>query len=158
MKASGTKQVRQVFSLGDIVLLAALLALGIVFMIMGKSLFGLGIAIVVCWACMIPFWKHGYRIEGRQGMFRLEEIVAPRSCKDAILAYLDGSSDILDCHTRAAGGAIVEIYTDRSGTILARYWEYADDSSGKDYDLHEITPARKTRLEQIEVKDKSRPK
>ena len=152
MKASGAKQVRQVFSLGDIVLLAALLALGIVFMVMGKSLFGLGIAIVLCWACMIPFWKHGYRIDGQPGVFRLKEILASRSCKDAILAYLAGSSDTLQCNTKVAGGAIVEIYTARSGKILARYWDYADASAGKDYDLHEITPAQKTCLEQLEGK------
>lgn len=144
--------VKRVFCFNDIVILAVILAAGLVFLFMGRIWLGIGITLLLCWLCMLPFFRHGYRIEGRQGLFRQKEIYASSCSKAAILAYLDGSNGALEYNTKLGSGAIVEVYTSRDGTILARYWDYADENAGIYYDFYTITSEQKEHLEQIEPK------
>lgn len=151
------KTVRQVYSLSDIALLCGILVVGLVCSFFIKGLAGLGYTILFCWVMMVPFWHHGYRIAGKEGVFSQKEILVPRECKDEILAFLEGSADMLEHSPRMNGGALVNVYTRRKdGLILAQYFEYADYASGKEYELYEITPTQMMRLEEIEVQSKKK--
>ena len=143
------KTVRQVYTLSDLALLAGILAVGLFgFFIPGLS--GLGYTLLLCLILMIPFWKHGFRIAGQEGVFSQKEILVPRECKDQILNFLDGQTDKLDLHPAMDGGALVNIYTrQKDQLILARYFDYADFAAGKEYDLHEISQEKKSRLEEM---------
>ena len=155
--ATNDQTVRQVYSLSDLVLLAGILALGLLFSFMVPGLSGLGYTLLLCLILMVPFWMHGYRITGQEGVFSQKEILVPRECKDKILDFLDGHVDKLAPNPAMNGGALVQIYTRRKdGLILARYFDYADYAAGKEYDLHEISQQKKSHLEEME--DKSRKK
>ena len=148
------KTVRQVYKLSDLALLSVILAIGVVFcLIDGWSV--LGYVVILSLGCMIPFWRHGYRIAGQEGLFTLKEILVSRDCKDEILAFLDGASDKLEHNPRVNGGALVNVYTRRKdGFVLAQYFDYADYAAGKEYELHQIAPTQLTRLEEIDAQSK----
>ena len=149
------KTVRQVYSLSDIALLAGILVVGLVCSFFIKGLAGLGYTILLCWVMMLPFWHHGYRIDGQDGVFSQKEILVARECKDEILALLDGTTDVLEHKPRMNGGALVNIYTrGKDGLVLARYFDYADFAAGKEYPLFEITPEKKRLIEEIETQSK----
>ena len=155
--AKHNKTIRQVYSLSDIALLAGILVVGLVCSFFIKGLAGLGYTILLCWVMMLPFWHHGYRIAGQDGVFSQKEILVARECKDEILAFLDGSSDVLEHNPRMNGGALVNIYTrGKDGLILARYFDYADYVAGKEYELHEITSAQLERLMIIGAQSKKK--
>ena len=153
--AQKDKTVRQVYSMSDIALLTGILVVGLVCSFFIKGLAGLGYTILLCWVMMVPFWHHGYRISGKEGMFSLKEILVARECKDEILAFLGGSSEKLEHNPRMNGGALVNVYTRRKdGRILAQYFDYADYAAGKEYELHQITPTQLTRLVEIDAQSK----
>ena len=153
--AQKEKTVRQVYSMSDIAFLAGTLVVGVILSFFVPILAGLGYTILFCWICTIPFWLHGYRIAGEEGMFTLKEILVARECKDEILAFLDGSSEKLEHNPRMNGGALVNVYTRRKdGRILAQYFDYADYAAGKEYELHQITPTQFTRLVEIDAQSK----
>ena len=108
----------------------------------------LGVIILLCGAMMLPFYRHGYRLEGRKGLFRLLEIALSRDNKADILAYLEGSLETVDLHSPQPGGALVEVYY-RKGEDrrFARYFDYADFSQGIEYPLHEVTREQVSTLE-----------
>ena len=153
--AKNDKTVRQVYTLSDIALLAGMLVVGLVCSFFIKGLSGLGYTLLLCWILMLPFWHHGYRIAGQEGVFSRKEILVARECKDEILAFLDGSADVLEHNPRMNGGAIVNIYTrGKDGSILAGYFDYADFAVGKEYPLYEISPEKKRLIEEIETRSK----
>ena len=155
--AKRDKYVRQVYSLSDIALLAGILAVGLVCSFFIRGLVGLGYIFLLCWVMMIPFWHHGYRIAGREGVFSLKEILVARECKDGILAFLDGSADVLEYNPRMDGGALVNVYTrGKDGLILAGYFDYSDFVAGKEYPLYEISPEKKRQIEEIEAQSKQK--
>lgn len=149
------KTVRQVYCLSDLALLAGMLAAGLVFSFLVPGISGLGYTILLCWLMMVPFWHHGYRIAGQEGVFRLREITAARECKDGIIAYLKGRSETLEYSPWQKGGALVDVYIrKRDGLMLARYFDYADFAAGKEYDLHPIKPEQLARLKEIDTQGK----
>ena len=153
--AKNDKTVRQVYTLSDIALLAGMLVVGLVCSFFIKGLSGLGYTLLLCWILMLPFWHHGYRIAGQEGVFSRKEILVARECKDEILAFLDGSSDVLEHNPRMNGGALVNVYTrGKDGLILAGYFDYADFAVGKEYPLYEISPEKKRLIEEIETRSK----
>ena len=150
--AKNDKTVRQVYSLSDIALLAGILVVGLVCCFFIRGMAGLGYILLLCWVMMVPFWHHGYRIAGREGVFSLKEILVARECKDDILAFLDGTADVLEHNPRMNGGALVNVYTrGKDGLILAGYFDYADFIAGKEYPLYEISPEKKLMIEAIET-------
>ena len=153
---SKVKTVRQVFTLPDIVLLAAIAALGVAIILFGKDWSGAGYLILLCLLSMVPFWRHGFRINGQRGEFKEEEILVARECKDSILSFLEGESDSLEHRPRQEGGALVEVFTGKGGKIFARYFDYADFAKGKEYELHEISPEKKERLKEIDAQSKKK--
>ena len=147
--AKQDKAVRQVYGLSDLALLAGILAVGLIISLFVPILAGLGYTLLACLVLMIPFWKHGYRIAGEEGVFSQKELLVPRECKDQILAFLEGRSENLDLKSTMNGGALVNVYTRRKdGLILAAYFDYADFAVGKEYDLHKLSPEQLTRLEE----------
>ena len=148
------RQVRKAFLPTDIAVLAVILAAGCAcFFFKGWS--GIGIIILLCWALLIPFYIHGYRLRGQKGLFRLKEIPLSRENKDEILAFLDGKTQTLDLHPWQQGGVLVDVYTRKSdGLMLARYFDYGDFVNGIEYPLREITPGQVALLESFAVVSK----
>ena len=145
MKEQGIKQV---FLLSDIAVLLAVFIPGIICLFLGEGGNGAGVSIILCGLMMVPFYHHGYKLEGRKGVFRKKDILMPRECKDEVLAFLDGSSDELKLHPTMKGGAIVDIYYQKNDPgAIARYFEYSEFASGTEYTLQEITPDQMKILE-----------
>ena len=142
------KRIRKVFLLKDIAVLAAMSAAGAACLFIGEGWSGAGVLIFLCVLMMLPFCRHGYRIEDRKGVFHGREILLARENRDEILAWLDGTADRLDLHPRVPGGALVEIYIrKKDGLTLARYFDYNDFINGTEYPLHEITAEQVACLE-----------
>ena len=144
------KTVRQVYTLPDLALLTGILAVGVVFIMMGEGWNGAGCLVLLGLVLLLPFWRHGYRIAGQKGLFALKEILVARECRDEILAFLDGSADSLEHRPVVDGGALVDLYVrKKDGLALARYFEYADSVAGLEYELHALPPEKVRRLEEI---------
>lgn len=142
------KNVRQVYLLSDLVVLLAMLVPGVVCLLLGENWSLAGVILLLCAALMLPFYHHGFKLEGRKGVFRMKEVTVPRECKEDILAFLDGQSDSLDMHPVVQGGALVEVlYRKGAEGALARYFDYAEYASGTEYPFREITPEQMKKLE-----------
>ena len=141
-------QVKKTFLPQDIAVLAVVFAAGAACFLLGEGWGALGVIILLCGAMMLPFYRHGYRLEGRKGLFRLQEIALSRDNKADILAYLEGSLETVDLHSPQPGGALVEVYY-RKGEDrrFARYFDYADFAQGIEYPLHEVTREQVSTLE-----------
>ena len=69
-----------------------------------------------------------------------------KGTREEILAFLDGQSDTLDLHPRMNGGAVVDIYYRKNEAVArARYFDYAEFSSGTEYPLRAI-PVQKMKV------------
>ena len=148
-------QVKKTFLPQDIAVLAAVLAAGAACFLLGEGWDGLGVIIILCWAMMVPFYHHGYRIEGHKGLFRLREISLSRENKDEILAFLDGKVEDIDLHPWAKGGALVDVYWRKKDNFrIARYFDYADFMNGINYPLREVSERQVSRLESFALDKK----
>ena len=142
------KQVKKTFLLQDIAVLAVVLAAGTACFLMGEGWNGLGAVILFCWVMMLPFYHHGYLLQGQKGVFRLKEISLSRENRDEILAFLEGKTDSLDLHPWQKGGALVDVYfRKKDGFMMARYFDYADFLDGVEYPLQEISAEQVSILE-----------
>jgi hypothetical protein len=142
------KQVKKTFLPQDVAVLAAVFAAGAACFLLGEGWGELGVIIILCGAMMLPFYHHGYKLDGQKGMFRLKEISLSRENRDEILAYLDGKTDSLDLHSWQKGGALVDVYWRKSdGFMMARYFDYADFLNGVEYPLTEVSPQQISVLE-----------
>lgn len=120
-------QVKKTFLPQDIAVLAVIFAAGAACFLLGEGWGGLGVVILLCGAMMLPFYRHGYRLEDRKGLYRLQEISLSRDNKAEILAYLEGKLETLDLHSPQPGGALVEVYYRKDEDLrLARFFDYAD--------------------------------
>ena len=142
------KQVRKTFLPQDIAVLTAIFAAGAACFLLGEGWGVLGIVIIMCGAMMLPFYHHGYRLEGQKGLFRLKELSMSRENKDEILAFLDGTTEDIDLHHLVKGGALVDVYWRKSdGFMMARYFDYAEFMNGINYPLREVSGRQVARLE-----------
>ena len=149
------QQVRKTFLPQDLAVLAVVFAAGAACFLLGEGWGGLGATIILCGAMMVPFYHHGYRLEGRKGLYRLKEISLSRENKAEILAYLEGSVDTVNLQSWQPGGALVDVYY-RKGEdrCFARYFDYADFERGIEYPLCEITQHQVATLESFAVDKK----
>ena len=149
------QQVKKTFLPQDIVALTVICAAGAACSLLGEGWGGLGATIILCGAMMVPFYHHGYRLEGQKGLFRLKEISLSRENKNDILAYLKGSIDTVDLHSWQPGGALVDVYY-RKGEDrgFARYFDYVDFSHGIEYPLYEVTMRQVSTLESFAIDKK----
>lgn len=135
MKKQGVKQA---FLLSDIIILLAIFAVSVALFFAGPGWKGVGILLIFCVLIFIPFFRHGYRLEGQSGFFKMKEVPVSREDKEAVLAYLDGKDAKPAMKAPVQnGGALVEIYY-RQGEAFARYFDYVEFNAGKEYPLVKI--------------------
>lgn len=141
-------QVKSIFLLKDIIILAVIFTVGIACCFFGDVWKGLGIIIILCGAMTVPFYHHGYKLEGQKGHFELKEILIPKDNKNEIIDFLDGKTDILELNSWQTGGALVDVYYRKSdGYMMARYFDYADHMNGIEHPLREITTQQLKQLD-----------
>lgn len=104
------KQVKKVHSLSDILISVAILAFGILFTFVIPSLNWLGISLLITAAFMLPFYRTGYVIDSRKGVFRKKEILLPSECREQIKDYIEGNAASLDIDPFKKGGLLLEWY------------------------------------------------
>ena len=127
---------KQVFLWTDWLILGILVAAGVLVTVLGGSWTAFGVCWIACVLAFAPFLRHGYKLEGQTGMFRLEEILVPRECQTQIIAFLNGDTDELSVQPAVHGGALVRLFRRKSdGTTLAQYFDYAQHLAGSDYPL-----------------------
>ncbi len=149
------KQVKEAFLGGDVAVLAGVFAVGVVCLFLGDGWNGVGVILLLCGAMMVPFYHHGYRLEGRRGLFRRKEILLSRENKDEILSFLEGETASLDLHPIQKGGALVDVYYQKGdSSMMARYFDYQDFIKDVQYPLHEISPAMVSTLESFAIDKK----
>lgn len=149
------QQVKETFLPRDIAVLAVVFAAGAACLPLGEGMGGVGVIIILCGVMMVPFYHHGYRLEGQKGTFLLKELSMSRENKDEILAYLDGKVTDIDLHPRLKGGALVDVYRRKSdGFMMARYFDYADFVKGTQYPLREVSAEQVSVLESFSADNK----
>ena len=127
---------KQVFLWTDWLILGILVAAGVLVAVLGGSWTAFGVCWIACVLAFAPFLRHGYKLEGQTGVFRLEEILVPRECQTQIIAFLNGDTDELSVQPAVHGGALVRLFRRKSdGTTLAQYFDYAQHLAGSDYPL-----------------------
>jgi len=125
---------KQVFLWTDWLILGILVAAGVLVAVLGGSWTAFGVCWIACVLAFAPFFRHGYKLEGQSGVFRLEEILVPRECQTQILAFLNGDTDELSVRPAVHGGALVRLFRRKSdGATLAQYFDYAQHLAGTDY-------------------------
>lgn len=122
------KQVKKVHCLSDILISAAILAFGIMFTFVIASWRWLGISLLIIAAFMLPFYRTGYVIDSRKGIFRKKEILLPHECMEQIKDYVEGNSASLDIDPFKNGGLLLEWYfkKDRSQQF-GQLYDYEGD-------------------------------
>lgn len=125
---------KQVFLWTDWPILGILVAAGVLVAVLGGSWTAFGVCWIACVLAFAPFLRHGYKLEGQTGVFRLEEVLVPRECQTQILAFLNGDTDELSVQPAVQGGALVRLFRRKSdGTTLAQYFDYAQHLAGTEY-------------------------
>ena len=143
--------IKQVFLYWDLLILAGILAIGIFLCFLKGGWGAIGFIVIASDVFMAPFVRHGYKIEGHPGTFRLEEVPVPRECENQILSYLDDESLGLDVRPVVFGGAIVNVYHNkRHNTLLAQYFEYTQLLNGVEYPMVNITQHQLETLRKIQ--------
>lgn len=135
-----TKNIRKTFLWSDIVILLAILAIGVVLLLLGSGWKELGYVVIACDVCMIPFCLHGYKIAGESGVFHEKSISVSRDDQEAILAFLKGENNILDIHANEQGGALISIYYQKEKDVFyAQYYDYVQIMEGVKFPLLKIS-------------------
>lgn len=125
---------KQVFLWTDWLIIGILVAAGVLVAVLGGSWTAFGVCWIACVLAFAPFLRHGYKLEGQSGVFRLEEILVPRECQTQILAFLNGDTDELSVQPAVHGGALVRLFRRKSdGATLAQYFDYAQHLAGSEY-------------------------
>ena len=125
---------KQVFLWTDWLILGILVAAGVFVTVLGGSWTAFGVCWIACVLAFAPFFRHGYKLEGQTGVFRLEEVLVPRECQTQIIAFLNGDTDELSVQPAVHGGALVRLFRRKSdGTTLAQYFDYAQHLAGTEY-------------------------
>ena len=125
---------KQVFLWTDWLILGILVAAGVLVTVLGSSWTAFGVCWIACVLAFAPFFRHGYKLEGQTGVFRLEEVLVPHECQTQIIAFLNGDIDELSVQPAVHGGALVRLFRRKSdGTVLAQYFDYAQHLAGTEY-------------------------
>lgn len=142
--------VKKAFLATDILVIAAVVAVGCVLLPFGPGWREFGYIIIACGLVMAPLYLHGYTIEGHSGIFHLEEIPVSRDSKEAVLAFLNGETDELAINPSEPGGALISLYTRKNGgEILAQYFDYTNVMAGNDTPVFAITAAQYEQLKKL---------
>lgn len=143
---------KQVFLWTDWLILGILIASGVFFIALGGSWTSFGVCWIASVLALAPFLRHGYKLNGQTGVFRLEEVLVPRECQKQILAFLNGETDNIDVHPAVHGGALVQLFRRKSdGTILAQYFDYAQHLAGTEYPFVPISAQQAKALQKLQA-------
>lgn len=143
------RDVKPVFLWWDLLIIIAILAFGILLMIYQPDLAILGVTIILADILIAPFLRHGYRLQGQTGVFRQEEILVPRECREGIQKYMRGEIPELVVHPNVPGGALVKVY--RKGDLhLARYFDYTQHLAEEDFPMVPISQEQVATLRDIQ--------
>ena len=123
-----TLQAKHVYRFTDHLVNWGIIAAGIILSIIVPSLSGLGVCIVLTGLCILPFYKNGYRLPDKKGMFSLKDYMLPQECKAQIADYIEGRSDTLELNPLRQGGMVLEIYYIKGEPQM--YAQLFDFSSG----------------------------
>ena len=130
--------VRQKLLTSDWLVLIAVCAVGCIFLPF------------VCGLCMWPFYRHGYKIKGESGLFRVVEIPVSRDDADEIMAFLNGETAVLQAHPQENGGALLSLYYRKNGGYLfAQYFDYVKTMQGTTYPVVKLTPEQSETLKKF---------
>ena len=125
----------------DWLVLLAVLAVGCVFLPFGPSWRELGLFFFVCGLCLYPFYRHGYKIKGESGLFRVVEIPVSRNDEEEISAFIQGKATTLTAHSQENGGALISLYYRKNGgDMFVQYFDYGEIMQGKTYPVVKISP------------------
>lgn len=139
-----TQNIHKTFLFSDIIVLLMIFAVGAVFLPFGSGWLAIGLCIMLCSVCMLPFYIHGYKIEGAHGVFRELNITVSRDEQDAIMSFLQGDTPTLGFQVQENGGAIVSLYYQKGSDVAyAQFYEYSYVMEGKPLPLLKITPEQK---------------
>lgn len=144
------KTVRCVFRTRDILIAASIIAAGVLLALI-PSLSWLGITLLVCEACIIPFGRTGYKLKGVEGLFTKKDIILPIECKHEIASYIEGKSDTLNIEPFKKGGLLMEIYKSKDGSrLFGQTFSYENCHCSPQCELSEISYDKLERLKQFE--------
>ncbi len=104
------KQIRKVYRISDIVILAGMIIPGLLFTFAFPSLSWLGISLLTIAIFMLPFCKTGYRIASQKGIFLKKDYILPDECKSQIAEFMEGESEVLNINPFKKGGLLLEVY------------------------------------------------
>ncbi|MBQ7549981.1 MAG: hypothetical protein IJT04_00445 [Bacteroidales bacterium] len=142
--------VKKAFLASDILVIAAIIAAGVAIILLCYNWREFGYAIIACGLMMVPLYLHGYKIEGHSGIFYLEEIPISRESKEVVLSFLNGETDELSITPSESGGALLSLYTHKSGgEILAQYFDYDNVMAGNDMPIVVITSVQYEKLKRL---------
>lgn len=146
-------EVRNVYVLTDLLILAPVLTAGCVMLPFGPEWRAIGIVIIACGLCICPFFRHGYKIQGINGVFHVQDIPVSRENEDAIMSFLHDQASTLKIGSHIQGGAVVSIYT-RKGReeIYAQYYDYVKVLAGEHLPVVQITPQKRDELLKLKPK------
>ena len=143
--------VKSTFLFTDILIIVSVAIVGTALFFMESGWRELGIVIVACALFIIPFCRHGYKIEGKSGTFRMVEFPVTREAEEDVLAFLDGQTDDLVLPNRIEGGALVTVYYKNDHSLqFAQYYDYSQHLQGVEFPLVEIS------TEQFEILQRTR--
>ena len=134
----------------DWLVLIAVLVVGCVFLPFGTGWRELGIFFFVCGLCLYPFYRHGYKIKGESGLFRVVEIPVSRNDEEEILAFIQGKTTTLTAHSQENGGALLSLYYRKNGgEMFVQYYDYGEILHGKTYPVVKISPEQGETLRKL---------
>ena len=144
--------IKQTYLWSDLLIIAAIVLIGTLLLPLNSGWASLGGIIIAFGIAMLPFFRHGYRIEGENGIYKIEEILVNRENKDAILAFIQGTTTTLEVQAGNAPGAIVDLYKKRcEETILAQYFDYKLHLEGTDFPITRITLQQAEEIRKLKI-------
>ena len=147
------ERTKQVFLWTDWLIIGILTVASVFVTTLGGDWTAIGVCALVCVFAFAPFLRHGYKLEGQSGVFRLEEILVPRECHTEILTFLNGDTDELSIQPAVHGGALVRLFHRKSdGITLAQYFDYAQHLAGTEYPFVSVSGQRLEVLRKLQTK------
>ena len=141
------EKIKQVFAWYDLLILAGMLAVGVALVLFSQELALLGGLVIVCVFVLAPLVRHGYKLPGRPGTYRLEAIPVSRASRQAVQDYLAGECEDLDAAFFKQRGALVMVYYQKhTNETLAQFYEYDLALSGA---LSPVVPISPQQLETL---------
>lgn len=147
------RKVKNIFILSDWLKISAIIVFGCIFFPFGTGWRELGFGIIACAIFIAPFIRHGYKIEGENGVFKLLELQVQRNNKELIEKYLGSEEEIISFSPSPAGGALILLYYSvNNAKYFAQFFDYQLQLEGKQCLLQEVSRKKFQELKDIFAK------